>query len=124
AAMLPAFRCCLGGPVGSGRQWWPWIHVEDVANLLIFATENMDAKGAINACAPWPVRNEEFARTLGKVLRRPAILRAPAWALRLVLRDFSRELLSSRKVVPAAATAMGFRFQFPELEPALKDILR
>lgn len=122
-AMRPAFRFGLGGPMGSGKQWWSWIHVEDAASLLLFAVENMDAKGPINGSAPWPVRNADFAKTLGCVLRRPAFLRAPAWVLKLMLRGFARELLDSRKVLPSAASALGFPFRFPELDPALRDLL-
>lgn len=122
-AMLPAFRFGLGGPMGTGKQWWSWIHVEDAASLLLFAVENMDAKGPINGSAPWPVRNADFAKTLGRVLRRPAFLRAPAWALKVMLRGFARELLDSRKVLPGAASALEFPFRFPELDPALRDLL-
>lgn len=122
-ALLPIFRLGLGGPLGSGRQWMPWIHIEDFARLALFAIEDMAVSGPINACAPWPVRNEDFTRTLARVLHRPAFLRVPAWALRFALRGLSVELLSSRRVVPAAATALGFGFRFPELEPALRDLL-
>jgi uncharacterized protein len=122
-AMAPLFRCFLGGKIGHGRQWWSWIHVEDAAALLLFAVENLDARGPVNATAPWPDRNAEFTRALGRVLRRPTIAPAPAWALRLMLRGFARELLASRRVVPAAALALGFPFRFPELEPALRDAL-
>jgi uncharacterized protein (TIGR01777 family) len=122
--MRSIFRMGLGGPSGSGRQWWTWLHVEDAASLLLFAVENMDAKGPINGAAPWPVRNADFVRVMGKVLHRPTFLRAPAWALRMMLRGFARELLDSRKMVPAAATSLGFPFRFPELEPALRDTLQ
>jgi uncharacterized protein len=123
AAMLPLFRWFLGGRIGNGRQWWSWIHVEDAASLLVFAMENLDAQGAINGVAPWPVRNADFTRALGKVLHRPTIAPAPAFALKLVLRGFARELLDSRRVLPAAASALGFPFRFPELEPALRDVV-
>jgi uncharacterized protein len=121
AAMVPLFRWFIGGRIGSGHQWWSWIHVEDAAALLLFAAENLDAAGSINAVAPWPVRNAEFTRSLGKALRRPAIFPAPAWALRFLLRGFSDELLDSRRVVPAAATDLGFPFRFPRLDAALRD---
>ena len=123
AAMLPLFRCCLGGKLGSGLQWWSWIHVEDAASLLLFAVENLDASGAINGVAPWPVRNADFTRALGKTLRRPAVVPAPALALKIVLRGFARELLDSRRVLPTAATSLGFPFRFPELEPALRHVV-
>jgi NAD dependent epimerase/dehydratase family enzyme len=91
--------------------------------LILFAIENQDVTGPLNAVAPWPVRNRELTATLARTLRRPAWVRAPAWALRLALNDFSRELLDSKRVVPAAATTHGFRFKHPELAPALKDLL-
>ncbi|MHA3773724.1 TIGR01777 family oxidoreductase [Verrucomicrobiota bacterium sgz303538] len=121
-AMTPAFRAGLGGPIGNGRQYMSWIHLEDEAMLALFALENLDIRGPLNATAPWPVRNEEFAQLLAKTLRRPAFFRAPAFAIRM-LGEFSHELLDSKRVVPAVATEHGFRFRFPELEPALKDLL-
>ncbi len=121
--MRPVFDCGLGAVIGSGRQWMPWIHYEDLARLVLFAVEDMNVRGPLNACAPWPVRNADFSRTLARVLHRPLLLRVPGWALRLALRGLSDELLGSRRVVPAAATSDGFGFRFPELEPALRDLL-
>lgn len=122
-AMLPGFRCGLGGRLGDGAQWCSWIHVEDLASLLLWAVENLDIRGALNATAPWPVRNSEFTRALAGSLHRPAFMHVPAFALRLLLGGFSRELLDSRRVLPAVATAHGFGFQFPEIGPALRDII-
>ena len=121
--MLPAFRLGLGARLGHGRQWFSWIHAEDLAALLIFAIENLDIRGAMNATAPWPVRNADFTRALSRALHRPAFLAIPALALRLLLRDFSHELLDSKRVLPAVATEHRFGFQFAELEPALRDIV-
>ena len=121
--MLPLFRLGLGGRLGSGRQWMSWIHAEDLASLLLFAVENLDVRGALNATAPWPVRNAEFTAMLARSLRRPAFLAVPAFALRLLLREFSRELIESKRVLPAAATAQGFGFHFPQIAPALADIV-
>ena len=115
--MLPLFR------LGSGRQWLPWIHAEDLASMLIFAVENLDVRRALNATAPWPVRNSEFTSALARSLRRPAFLAVPAFVLRLLLREFSRELLGSKRVLPAVAAVHGFGFRFPELAPALADIV-
>lgn len=122
SAMAPVFRAGLGGQIGDGRQYMSWIHLEDEAMLTLFAVENLDIRGPLNGTAPWPVRNGDFTRQLAKVLRRPALFRVPAFALR-ALGEFSHELLDSKRVVPAAATEHGFRFRFPELEPALKDLL-
>ena len=121
--MRPLFRLCLGGRLGNGRQWMPWIHVEDLAEMLLFAIGNLDVRGPLNATAPWPVRNADFTKAFARALHRPAFFHAPAWALRLVLREFSAELLSSKRVLPAVATEHGFGFRFPELIPALNDIV-
>ncbi len=123
STMLPLFRLGLGARLGSGRQWLSWIHVEDLATLLLFAVENLDVRGTLNATAPWPVRNAEFTTALARSLRRPAFLTVPAFALRLLLREFSHELLDSKCVLPAAATAQGFGFRFPQIAPALADIV-
>jgi uncharacterized protein (TIGR01777 family) len=121
--MRPIFRAGLGGILGDGRQWQPWIHLADQAMLTLFAIENLEARGPINAAAPWPVRNRELTRALAKALRRPAWLRVPAWSLRLALGGFAHELLDSKRVVPGAATALGFQFKYPELEAALRELL-
>ena len=121
--MLPLFRLGLGARLGGGRQWLSWIHVEDLASLLLFAVENLDMRGPLNATAPWPVRNSEFTAALARSLHRPTFLAVPPFALRLLLREFSHELLDSKRVLPATATAEGFGFQFPQLAPALADII-
>jgi len=117
------FRLGLGGRLGSGRQWMPWIHLDDIAQLFLFAVENLDVRGPINGAAPWPVRNEEFTRVLAKAVHRPAFIPVPAFVLKAVLRGFSAELLDSKRVLPAAAVEHGFGFRFPELEGALKNLL-
>jgi uncharacterized protein (TIGR01777 family) len=121
--MALPFRFCLGAQMGDGQQWMSWIHLEDQARLALFAVENMDLRGPLNASALSPIRNADFTRLLAARLRRPAFLRAPAFLLRTVLGDLSHELLDSKRVLPAAACEHGFGFQFPELEPALKDLL-
>jgi uncharacterized protein (TIGR01777 family) len=116
------FRWGLGGRLGSGVQWMSWIHVHDLARLMLFAVENLDVNGPVNGTAPWPVRNRDFTQELARQLHRPAFLHAPAWALRL-LGDFSHELLDSKRVLPEVATAHGFRFEFPELPQALANLV-
>ena len=122
AAMRPAFKLGLGGVLGDGCQWVSWIHLDDLVSLILFAVENLDVTGALNAAAPWPVRNAEFTGALAEALRRPAFLRVPAWALKLALGGFSAELLESKRVLPAVATEHGFGFRFPELAPALANL--
>ena len=123
APMKPVFQLGLGGRFGDGRQWMSWIHLEDLVQLILFAIENLDVRGPLNAAAPWPVRNADFTRTLARALRRPAIFHVPAFALRAALGGFSHELLDSKRVLPATALDHGFRFQFPELQPALANLL-
>jgi hypothetical protein len=120
--MAAVFRLGLGGKLGPGTQWMSWIHLEDLARLFLFAAENMEIRGPLNGTAPWPARNRDFTRALATRLRRPALFRVPSLALR-VLGDFSHELLDSKKVLPAAACAHGFRFEHPELETALGNLL-
>ena len=123
APMTRLFKLGLGGPLGDGCQWMSWIHLQDLAKLALFAIENLDIRGPLNGSAPWPARNAHFTNALAQTLRRPAIFRVPAFALRATLGDFSHELLDSKRVLPAAATDHGFRFQFPELKPALANLL-
>lgn len=117
------FRFGLGAQLGDGRQWMSWIHLEDVARLALFAVDNLDIRGPMNASAPWPARNADFTRVLAKRLHRPAFFRVPAFILRTALGDFSAEILESKRVLPAVATEQGYGFQFSEIEPALKDLI-
>jgi uncharacterized protein (TIGR01777 family) len=121
--MLPIFKMGLGGKLGSGLQWWPWIHLDDVVGILRHCIAHRELRGAINATAPHPVRQSEFAEVLARVLRRPAFLPAPAFAIKTALGEFGSEVLGSRKVLPRRALESGYEFRFPELEPALRDLL-
>jgi uncharacterized protein (TIGR01777 family) len=123
--MLPPFWFGAGGPVGSGRQYWPWIHRQDWIDLVRFAIRTPDASGPINATAPAPVPNAEFARALGRALHRPAVMPAPAFALRLLLGEMADALLlSGQRAVPARASRLGFSFSFPALDQALRAIFQ
>ena len=122
--MLPPFRLGLGGPLGSGRQWMPWIHRDDLIGIILHVLEKNDIRGAVNGTAPHPVTNNEFTRTLGRVLHRPVILRIPAFVLRLLFGEFARFLLFSERVVPKAVQDAGYRFRYETLEPALRDCLK
>ena len=115
-------RLGLSGPVASGRQWWPWVHVDDVVGLILHALDNERVQGPVNVCTPEPARQRDVAKALGSVLRRPALTPAPAFALRLALGGFASELLNSRRVLPAAALASGYAFRHPDLDAALRDI--
>lgn len=124
ARMLPPFRAGVGGPLGSGRQYMSWIHRNDWVSLVRWMITNDLVGGPINATAPEPVTNKDFSRTLGRALHRPSLLRAPAFALRLLLGEMTDPLLlASQRVLPARADALGFQFAYPRLEPALQALL-
>jgi uncharacterized protein (TIGR01777 family) len=123
--MLLPFKMGAGGPVGSGRQYWPWIHRSDWVDMVRWALQTRAVSGPLNATAPNPVTNKDFARALGRALRRPSLMPAPAFALRLVLGEMADALLlSGQRAVPAKAQALGFTFKYTRLEPALADIFR
>lgn len=124
ARMLPAFRWGLGGPIASGRQWLSWIHRSDVVALIRWCVDRPTARGAYNATAPHPVTNAEFARALGRALQRPAFLRMPAIALKLLLGEMAQLLITGQRVLPARLLAEGFAFSFQELPDALVASLR
>lgn len=122
ASMLPAFRWGFGGSLGSGRQWWSWIHIADLVSLLLAAKQD-DWSGAYNATSPTPMRQADFARALAATLTRPAFLPAPAWVLRLILGGFAVELLGSKRVIPRRTAEAGFRYVHPTLRDALGSLL-
>jgi uncharacterized protein len=123
ARLLFPFRLGAGGRLGSGQQWMSWIHLADLAEQFRFAIENPVA-GVWNGVAPVPVTNREFTRELALALRRPALFPVPKLALQMVFGEMSEVLLASQRVGPKAAQAAGFRFQFPQIGPALADLLR
>ena len=124
AKMVPAFKSFTGGPLGSGMQWFPWIHMADLLSALMFVVENKDIKGHVNFTAPNPIRNRDLAKTLGNVLNRPAFLPAPGFMIRLVMGEFGNTLLASQRAVPEKLLKHGFAFRFVELEDAIRDIVK
>jgi uncharacterized protein (TIGR01777 family) len=122
AKMLPAFRLGGGGPLASGRQWFPWIHREDMAAILQWLVETPPARGVYNASAPEPVTNAEFTRSLGRALHRPAVLPMPGAALKLLFGEMSELLTMSDRMVPRRLLEAGFRFRYPTLDAALAAI--
>ena len=122
--MLTPFRMGAGGRLGSGKQWMPWIALEDAIGAIRFVIANAQVSGAVNVVAPNAVRNAEFTRTLAHALRRPAIFPAPAFALRLVLGEMADELLlASQRARPERLLAAGYAFRFDSLDAALHTIL-
>ena len=121
--MLPPFKFGAGGPVGPGRQYWPWIHRVDWTDLVRWTVRTDTATGPLTAAAPEPVTNAEFARALGRALHRPSFLPAPAFALRLLLGEMADALLlSGQRAVPAKAERQGFSFRYTRLDDALAAI--
>jgi hypothetical protein len=121
--MLPLFKLGLGGNLGSGQQWFPWIHVDDVVGILQHAIFNESILSPINAVAPHPVTNAEFTQTLASVLHRPAFFAAPSFILRLGLGEMADLLLGSTRVIPELAVTTGYQFKFPVLQSALTNLL-
>lgn len=118
------FRIGVGGRLGGGKQWFPWIHLADELAAITFALENENMVGPVNLCAPGLVTNREFTSTLAGALRRPAVCHAPGFALRLLLGGFGESLLASYRMVPERLQKAGFEFQFNALEEALADLLQ
>jgi uncharacterized protein (TIGR01777 family) len=122
--MLLPFKLGLGGPVGRGTQWMPWIHIDDLVAAFRHVVSNEDIVGAVNATTPNPVTNAEFSRALGKALHRPAVLPAPAFALKLVLGQMSEIVLDGQRALPTKLVQSGFEFRHTEIEEALGDVLK
>lgn len=117
--IAPAFRLALGGPLGNSRQWMSCIHVADVAGLILHAIEQESVQGPLNAVLPAPLRNADFTRAVARAVHRPAILPAPAFALKVALGELSHLLLDSQRVLPEATLASGYAFRHPTIESAL-----
>ncbi|MEI6505891.1 MAG: TIGR01777 family oxidoreductase [Planctomycetota bacterium] len=123
AKMLTPFQLGAGGPLGSGRQWMPWVHVADIARLYVHAADTQSIHGPMNAVSPHPVRNSEFTKALGRQLHRPAFMPAPYIGLRILFGEFAKVLFASQRVIPKVALDTGFVFQYPDIAVALKEIL-
>ncbi|HET9094182.1 MAG TPA: TIGR01777 family oxidoreductase [Solirubrobacteraceae bacterium] len=123
AKMLPFFRAGIGGPVAGGRQFVPWIHIDDVVAALLHCVDQTDATGAVNVAAPHPVDNAELSRALGRALRRPAVLPVPGLALRLLYGEMSVIVTTGQRAVPRRLEQLGFTFRHREIEAALRDVL-
>lgn len=113
----------LGGPLGSGKQWMPWIHVEDTVGLYVWAIGNANVSGPVNVTAPGLVTNAEFSRLLGRAMHRPAVMPVPGFVLRALLGEFAESVLGGQRAVPAVAQNCGYAFRFPDLASALSDVL-
>ena len=121
--MLTPFRLGVGGKLGSGKQWMPWIHIEDIVGLFDLALKSERLKGAVNGCAPNPVTNEDFSKELGAALHRPALISVPEFSLKLLFGEMAQVVLASDRALPKAALAAGYQFRFPLLSSALSQLL-
>ena len=122
AKMVPPFKLGLGGPIGNGRQYMAWIHIDDMVNGILWLLDN-DLRGPFNMVSPYPVRNEQFAHALGHALKRPAVLRVPATAIRLMMGESSVLVLGGQRALPKRLEEAGFKFRWYDLEEALTDVL-
>jgi uncharacterized protein (TIGR01777 family) len=123
ARMLPAFRCFAGGPIGSGSQWFAWIHMADLLDAIQFLLDSDHARGPYNFCSPDLVRQRDFARALGRVLGRPALVPVPSPVLRLMLGELAGVLLASQRVQPERLLKDGFSFRYADVDRALADLV-
>jgi uncharacterized protein (TIGR01777 family) len=121
--MIKPFRFFVGGPLGSGQQWFSWIHIQDLIRAAQFVISRPDIEGPVNFTAPGPLRNKDLANTIGNVLGRPAFMPAPGFMISLALGEFGSVILKGQRVVPGVLRAKGFNFNFPDMETALRNLL-
>ena len=121
AKILPIFKTGAGGPVGSGKQWYSWVHIDDEVGIIVHAIQH--GEGAYNATSPGPVQNSEFTHVLGSVVHRPAVMPAPAFALKMMFGEGATLVLDGQRVLPGHALVEGYTFKFPKLEDALADVV-
>ena len=123
AKLIPAFKMFVGGPLGDGNQWFPWLHIDDLLSAILFVLEHPEINGPLNFCAPNPVRNRELAQALGEALSRPAFMPAPAFMIRLAMGEFGNVFLGSQRSVPEKLINHGFSFRYPEIKGAIRAIV-
>ena len=123
AKMIPAFKMFVGGPLGDGLQWFPWLHIDDLLAAILFVIEQPEIHGPLNFCAPNPVRNRELTRALGEALNRPAFMPAPAFMIRLAMGEFGDVFLGSQRTVPDKLLNHGFSFQYPKIRDAINAVV-
>jgi uncharacterized protein (TIGR01777 family) len=121
--MIPLFKKYIGGPIGSGNQWFSWVHIKDLAEAFVFLTKHPEISGPVNVCSPNPVRNRDLAKALGKALHKPSFMLAPGFMVKLVLGEFGSVILEGQRVIPRRLLENGFVFQYPDIEKALQSIV-
>ena len=121
--MLPLFKFFLGGPLGSGRQWFSWVHMQDLVEAFIFLLGKKEISGPVNLCSPEPVRNKELGAAIGRILHRPSFMPAPGFMIKLILGEFGSVLLKGQRVIPKRLLDAGYPFQYAGIDKALKNII-
>ncbi|HQH17842.1 MAG TPA: TIGR01777 family oxidoreductase, partial [Smithella sp.] len=121
--MIPLFKFFLGGPLGSGRQWFSWVHMQDLVEAFIFLLGKKEISGPVNLCSPEPVRNKELGSAIGRVLHRPSFMPAPGFMIKLILGEFGSVLLEGQRVIPEKLLDAGYQFRYPGIDEALKNIV-
>jgi uncharacterized protein (TIGR01777 family) len=121
--MIPLFKKYIGGPIGTGKQWFSWIHIKDLAEAFTFLLKHPEILGPVNVCSPNPVRNKDLAKALGKALHKPSFMPAPGFMIKLVLGEFGSVILEGQRVIPRRLLENGFNFQYPDIEKALESIV-
>jgi len=121
--MIPLFKKYIGGPIGSGKQWFSWVHIKDLAEAFTFLLKHPEISGPVNVCSPNPVRNKDLAKALGRALHKPSFIPAPGFMVKLVLGEFGSVILEGQRVIPRRLLENGFIFQYPDIEKALQGII-
>lgn len=121
--MIPLFEKYLGGPMGSGKQWFSWIHTEDLVQAFLFLLDHPEISGPVNFTSPNPVQNNTLAKALGRAMHRPSFFPTPGFMLRLILGEFGSVLLEGQRVIPQKLLKSGFQFRYPEIDPALEQVI-
>jgi len=121
--MIPLFKKYIGGPIGSGKQWFSWVHIKDLAETFVFLLKRPEISGPVNVCSPNPVRNKALAKALGKALHKPSFMPAPGFMIKLVLGEFGSVILEGQRVLPRRLLENGFVFQYPDIEKAVQSIV-
>ena len=121
--LIPAFKMFVGGPLGDGNQWFPWLHLDDLMSAIEFVLDHQEVSGPLNFCGPNPVRNRELAQALGEVLGRPSFMPAPAFMIRLAMGEFGDVFLGSQRTLPDKLLNHGFSFKYPEIKGAIRAVI-
>jgi uncharacterized protein len=122
--MIPLFKKFVGGPIGSGRQWFSWVHAADLTETFVFLLNRPELSGPFNVCSPHPVRNRDLAKAIGKALHRPSFVPAPGFMIKLVLGEFGSVILKGQRVLPRRLLEAGFVFQYPDIDKAIENVVR